>query len=51
VVLSTPPDFGAIGFYYDDFHQLDDAEVIALLDQAPHAEAAEDPAEDPPEKG
>jgi putative phosphoribosyl transferase len=31
VCLATPPGLGAIGYYYGDFHQLDDAEVIALL--------------------
>ncbi len=34
VVLSTPPDFGAVGFHYQDFRQLEDVEVIALLDRA-----------------
>ncbi len=34
VFLATPARFGAVGFYYDDFHQLDDAEVIALLAEA-----------------
>jgi putative phosphoribosyl transferase len=34
VCLSTPPDFSAIGPYYDDFHQLSDQEVIALLKQS-----------------
>jgi putative phosphoribosyl transferase len=31
VCLSQPVPFHAIGLYYDDFHQLDDAEVLALL--------------------
>ncbi len=31
VCLSTPEDFGAIGFFYRDFHQLDDDVVIVLL--------------------
>jgi predicted phosphoribosyltransferase len=34
VCLSTPPDFSAIGPYYDDFRQLSDQEVIALLKQS-----------------
>jgi putative phosphoribosyl transferase len=34
VFLATPADFGSVGFYYDDFRQLEDAEVIALLDRA-----------------
>ena len=25
--------FGAIGYFYADFHQLDDDEVIAILDR------------------
>lgn len=29
--LEAPPDFGAVGFYYADFRQTTDAEVIALL--------------------
>ena len=31
VCLSTPDHFGAIGQFYADFRQLDDAEVVALL--------------------
>lgn len=34
ICLAQPSDFNAIGTYYDDFHQLGDDEVIALLDQA-----------------
>jgi putative phosphoribosyl transferase len=34
VCLAQPSFFGGISLFYDDFHQLDDAEVIALLDQA-----------------
>jgi putative phosphoribosyl transferase len=34
VFLSTPAEFGSVGFFYEDFHQLDDAEVTALLAQA-----------------
>ncbi|MBQ0825176.1 phosphoribosyltransferase [Streptomyces tagetis] len=30
--LSQPPDFGAVGLWYDDFGQVTDEEVIALLD-------------------
>ena len=30
-VLATPDPFGAVGAHYRDFHQLDDAEVQALL--------------------
>ena len=31
VCVETPPDLGAIGFFYRDFHQLSDAEVRELL--------------------
>lgn len=31
VVLAAPPNFRAVGFHYQDFHQLDDAEVVRLL--------------------
>ena len=31
ILLQTPPDFMAVGQYYQDFHQLDDEEVIELL--------------------
>jgi putative phosphoribosyl transferase len=32
VCLAEPEPFRAIGLHYDDFHQLDDAEVLAALD-------------------
>ena len=31
VLMQTPPDFMAVGQFYQDFHQLDDEEVIELL--------------------
>jgi putative phosphoribosyl transferase len=34
VCLMAPEDFGAIGLFYRDFHQLDDQSVIALLTAA-----------------
>jgi putative phosphoribosyl transferase len=34
VFIATPEIFGAVGFYYDDFEQLRDAEVIEMLDRA-----------------
>jgi putative phosphoribosyl transferase len=34
VCLMAPEDFGAIGFFYRDFHQLDDQSVVALLTAA-----------------
>ena len=33
-VLATPAGFGAVGAYYDDFRQLSDREVNALLGEA-----------------
>jgi putative phosphoribosyl transferase len=35
VFLATPADFRAVGLYYADFRQLEDAEVMALLEHAP----------------
>jgi putative phosphoribosyl transferase len=37
VCLDAPVDLGAIGMFYDDFHNVEDEEVIALLDQANNA--------------
>jgi putative phosphoribosyl transferase len=34
VCLLTPLDFGAVGLWYDDFHQVSDEAVIALLAEA-----------------
>jgi len=31
VCLVTPVDFGAVGVWYDDFHQVSDEDVVALL--------------------
>jgi putative phosphoribosyl transferase len=31
VCLVTPFDFGAVGFWYDDFHQVSDEDVVELL--------------------
>lgn len=31
VCLETPAAFGAVGAFYEDFHQLDDAEVVRLV--------------------
>jgi putative phosphoribosyl transferase len=39
VCLETPEPFGAIGQFYADFSQLEDAEVIALLRDAARADA------------
>jgi putative phosphoribosyl transferase len=35
VCLAQPSYFGAIGYFYRDFHQLSDDEVITLMRQAP----------------
>ncbi|MBX9701096.1 MAG: hypothetical protein K2X74_16785, partial [Acetobacteraceae bacterium] len=35
LALEEPRRFGAVGAFYRDFHQLDDAEVRALLAAAP----------------
>jgi len=34
ILVQTPPDFMAVGQFYQDFHQLDDQEVIDLLKSA-----------------
>jgi predicted phosphoribosyltransferase len=34
VCAHTPDPFGAVGTWYQDFHQTSDQEVIALLDRA-----------------
>lgn len=38
VCLAAPPHFGAVGYYYRDFHQLEDDEVVALLMRHPSTE-------------
>ncbi len=38
VCLETPAAFGAVGAFYADFHQLDDAEVVRLMRTAPRDE-------------
>ena len=44
VCLAQPEPFGAIGYFYVDFHQLTDDEVIALMRQAPRGAVEEQPA-------
>ena len=39
ICLEIHADFGAIGYFYADFHQLDDGEVIAILDRFPSSKA------------
>jgi putative phosphoribosyl transferase len=38
ICLGTPENFGGVGRFYSDFHQLSDAEVVDLL--AEHAARA-----------
>ena len=40
VCLATPEAFGAISLFYEDFHQVDDAEVVACLDRVAKMHAA-----------
>ena len=40
VCLETPIGLGAIGFYYRDFHQMNDREVTELLARAPRPTAS-----------
>ena len=46
VCLIAPEDFGGVGQFYRDFHQLSDEEIVALLRRLPPArsEAATNPA-------
>jgi putative phosphoribosyl transferase len=43
VCLDTPEDFGAIGYFYRDFHQVSDEEVIATLKRFPANKMAHAP--------
>lgn len=38
VCLACPPSFRAVGYWYEDFAQVSDEEVVRLLDQAAHPE-------------
>ncbi len=40
VVLATPQPFYAVGAWYEDFRQISDEEVVALLERAAAAQAA-----------
>ena len=46
VCLRMPPDFMAVGAYYNDFRQLRDSDVIALLDRARAFVTAAKPSEE-----
>ncbi len=41
ICLETPPRFGAIGYFYDDFTQVSDEEVVATLARFPAGAAAQ----------
>jgi putative phosphoribosyl transferase len=43
VCLAQPSFFGAIGYFYRDFHQLSDDEVMTLMRQAPLAASTATP--------
>jgi putative phosphoribosyl transferase len=43
VCLAQPEPFGAIGYFYLDFHQLTDDEVVALMQRAPLGAVTERP--------
>jgi putative phosphoribosyl transferase len=43
VCLAQPSFFGAIGYFYRDFHQLSDDEVVTLMRQAPLAASTATP--------
>ncbi len=51
VCLATPSEFGAISLFYGDFHQVDDAEVVACLDRAANAQRAQSAARHEPSAG
>jgi len=40
ICLETPEDLGAIGYFYRDFHQISDDEVIATLKRFPAKKSA-----------
>jgi len=39
VCVAAPPDFHAVGLWYEDFSQTTDAEVVELLERARSAPA------------
>ncbi len=43
VCLAQPSFFGAIGYFYRDFHQLSDDEVVTLLREAPRSAGSDAP--------
>lgn len=47
VILETPPDLFAIGQWYENFTQVEDAEVCALLERVRHEHAPSSPQSKP----
>lgn len=45
VCLVTPIDFGAVGMWYDDFHQVSDEDVVALLSSSHDGDSVRSAAE------
>ena len=45
VFLETPADFYAVGYYYEDFQQVSDEEVVRLLELARAEERGSNPAD------
>lgn len=43
VAVQEPPMLGSVGVWYEDFHQVDDEEVLALLMRAHHLGASPSP--------
>jgi putative phosphoribosyl transferase len=41
ICLTSPSRFGSVGYYYHDFHQLDDNEVVALLLESEYGNEAQ----------
>ena len=51
ICVATPEPFLGVGQFYDDFTQVPDDQVVALLDvvtATPTTPAAVDPSDDPP---
>jgi len=45
VCLVTPVDFGAVGMWYDEFHQVSDEDVLALLSASHEGDSVQSTAE------
>jgi predicted phosphoribosyltransferase len=51
ICLEVHSDFGAIGYFYVDFHQIDDREVMAILDRFPSTEGKAENSPTHPRRG